>query len=427
MNLAYYRQSYDDERNSRNIYLRDDLTQESFNKRQPHLSQKELNKMIFREMQKRNFARQTYNREHIGERLRLRQEKERKNEYYHFKSEDYLFDTPQERVERELRDMHEHQKELMERKLSSESESLIIHIKEEEDDEEEKKDLKMTGEKEGEQNEEGKKKKVIDITPHPKKKVSFKLVDEKGIMNEEEEEGLPRHEPCKNINPLKLKSCLTKNPVNYDRKLYLKSGMMETKGESSEKGAPPSGSTEIIASSLLDDNNHELDSYIGDNFGNYFTGYAYNNFYFFNCKNYHLMSMFNPKMFYREYFSEDNTIRTNDQYNQRLMKLFRMINLYRSIITTGYGAYELYENLIDENIIKFGARPFILISLFFLIVDLFIAFIKAFPNKIWFLWNVTDWDPIRTSWTVWSLVANHNTILDILPVMINVIMKVYHL
>jgi len=423
MNFAYYRQSYDDERNSRNIYLRDDLTQESFNKRQPHFSQKELNKMIFREMQKRNFARQTYNREHIGERLRLREEKERKNEYYHFQSEDYLFDSPQERVERELRDMHEHQKELIGRKDSSELESLVINIKEEED-EEGKEDLNITSEKEYDQKED-EKKKVIDITPRPKKKVSFKLVDEKEIMYGKKE-GIPHHEPCKNINPLKLKSCLAKNPVNYDRKLYLKAGMMEAKGESSEKGAPSANNTEIIASSLLDDNNHELDSYIGDNFGNYFTGYAYNNFYFFNGKNYHLMSMFNPKMFYREYFSEDNTIRTNDQYNRRLMKLFRMMNLYRSIITTGYGAYELYENLIDENIIKFGARPFILISLFFLIVDLFIAFIKAFPNKIWFLWNVTDWDPIRTTWTVWSLVANHNTILDILPVMINVIIKVYH-
>ncbi|ORX42027.1 hypothetical protein BCR36DRAFT_587512 [Piromyces finnis] len=412
MDSSYYLHSYEDERNSRNIYLSDDYSKETY-QRQSKFNQKELNKLIFKEMQKRKMAQETYSREKFGEKLGNLHNK--KSEYYHFKSDNYLLESPQEQMERELKDMHQQHKKMVLQNQSLKSEKVIIDIQEP--------DYEKNNEIEEE------KEVLLNKTKRPlNRKVSFKMdfVDEE---KEEGEEEMLYHEPLKNIKPLKLKSCLSKQPVDYDKKLSMKYQMELKNGKNINPkigGNSNPQRKEIIASSIVNEYTPEINSYIGDSFGNYFTGYTYNNYYYFNGKNYTLISMLNPKMFYREYFDNENTIKTNEQLFRRYTKLFKMINLYRSIITTIYGVYELYENLIDENIQKFGAIPFILIEFFFLLTDLLVAFIKAYPNKTWFLWNVSDWDPIKNTWTVWSLVANHEIVMEILPVMINVILKVYH-
>ena len=331
MDFSYYRQSYDDERNSRNIYLSEDLTKESL-KRPQQFNQNELNKMIFKEIQRRNQARENYNRESFSEKLHFYS---RKKEYYHFKSENYLLESPQKQLEMELKDMDlQHKMKLQNQTLHPEK--LIIDIKDTDDE---------SNDDEIEEKEE-EKKTLLNKTPNPiKKSVSFKMDMDDSDSDEDDE---PHHEPLKNVNPLKLKSCLSKHHVNYDKKLFMKDQIEMKKefGTNSKKGNgdnnPPN--KEIIASSIVNEYTSEMKSYIGDDFGNYFTGYAYNNFYYFNGKNYTLRSMFNPKMFYREYFSSENAIRTNDQFFSRYTRLFKILNFYRSIITTIYGIYELHQS-----------------------------------------------------------------------------------
>ncbi|ORX75638.1 hypothetical protein BCR32DRAFT_271779 [Anaeromyces robustus] len=375
-NFTYYRQSYDDERNSRNIYLNDDYNEESY-KRQPRLNKRELNKIILREMQKRHFENSSYNRTNFRDQLR---KKGNKNEFHHFSSEEYQLEDVDkenyylcdsnilEKMKMNNRDEKEEIEEIEENE--KEKEMLLNKIENNKNDGNE---IKIEIED---------KSNIKKI----KKSVSFNLKTE-----EDDEDEPPCHEPNNNINPLTLKSCLSKQYVNYDKKLLF----MTYGNKKSEEGkkSPEKGS-EIIASSIITEFTPELKDYIGDNFGNYFTGYTYNNFYYFNGKQYTLLSMFNPKLFYREYFNNDNTI-GNDQSNKEWMKFFRMINLYRSIITTIYGVYELYQNLIDENIKKFGATTFVIIGFVFVLVDLLIAFIKTYPNKIWFFWNVKNWVNIK--------------------------------
>ncbi|OUM67049.1 hypothetical protein PIROE2DRAFT_59035 [Piromyces sp. E2] len=326
--FSYYRKSYDDERNSRNIYLSEDLTKESL-KRPQRFNQKEFNKLIFREMQKRNKTHEKYNREKFSEKLHFHLNN-KNNNYYHFKSEKYLLESPKDQMEKELREMDlQHKMELQNQTLHPEK--LIIDIKDSDDSD-------------NDENEDDEEKKVLlSRTPQPiKKRVSFKM----DIVEDEEDE--IRHEPLRFVDPLQLKSCLSKEPVDYDKKLFMKDQIEMKKGDNAKSnkgnGSKEPQKKEIIASSIVNEYTSEMNSYIGDDFGNYFTGYAYNNYYYFNGKNYTLRSMFNPKMFYREYFSNENTIRTNDQLFRRYTKLFKMINLYRAIITTLYGVYELYES-----------------------------------------------------------------------------------
>ncbi|KAL6602186.1 hypothetical protein LY90DRAFT_678022 [Neocallimastix californiae] len=406
-NLKYYQQCYDEERNSRNIYIQNDYPKESFKKKKrSSYDQNKLNRLIFMEMQKRKKERQSHLREQFGKQFFNENEKQdyqTANEYDEIYEMKQLNSTQQQQIEDQSNNTNNSLKPLQQKEIEK---ALVVDIKDEENEKE------NNGYDEEKQN-------LLNYIPKTlKKSVSFNLKDNYYSGNS------PYHVPNQGINPKNLKSCLSKQSENYDTKLT-----MASNGGNNKKKDPlaPNTNHDIIASAIINENSPEVNSYINDNFGNFFSGYAYNNFYFFNGKNYHLMSMFNPKIFYREYFSFDSTIKpNNNQSFENLQKYFKKINLFRSIITTLYGIYELYENLTDSNIKKFGAVPFIIISFVFLWVDLFIALIKAFPKNIWFLWNVKDWDPIKNTWTVWSLVADHNTILDVLPVMINVIMKVYH-
>jgi len=376
MNLSYYQQSYDDERNSRNIYLRDEDTMESFMKIEKEIfNQNEINRKIFIEMQKRrNELRQqqqnqSYQREKFGEELihlqdlDEKQKSKKKNEYYYFCKEDYEMKQKysiQQRIEDQLQSMSDYFKKLQigggreendDREKGSES-TLIVDIQNEDEEKEieEKDKMKKKDERKVMEEEEEEEQGLLNLSQKTlKKSVSFNLNDDYYYYNNDEYSTSP-HEPIQKVNPSKLKSCLSKQSINYDIKL------MNSEKDSNKRNSfylnDSNNYNDDIKFILKNEESLEMNPHINDNFGNYFTGYTFKNFYFFKGKNIHLMSMFNPKLFYREYFGDDsNTLKSSPQSIEKFMNLFKMINLYRSIITTIYGVYELYKSKYKEEFI----------------------------------------------------------------------------
>lgn len=104
---------------------------------------------------------------------------------------------------------------------------------------------------------------------------------------------------------------------------------------------------------------------------------------------------------------------------------FRILDLIRAICTSSYGIFLVVNYWNDPQYIELGATPFFYASLMAFVVDFLSSAVKAFPQWLWFFWDVKTFDPFVRSISIWNLVADHNLIVDMLPLMANVILKVY--
>ncbi|KAI8919643.1 hypothetical protein BC831DRAFT_480595 [Entophlyctis helioformis] len=64
-------------------------------------------------------------------------------------------------------------------------------------------------------------------------------------------------------------------------------------------------------------------------------------------------------------------------------------------------------------------------TIFFVCVDVLVTFVRVFPKTLWVFWDVRTWDPYARTWTIWAIVADHELLIDVLPVLANVVLKVY--
>ncbi|KAH6600324.1 hypothetical protein BASA61_002327 [Batrachochytrium salamandrivorans] len=67
----------------------------------------------------------------------------------------------------------------------------------------------------------------------------------------------------------------------------------------------------------------------------------------------------------------------------------------------------------------------ILATIVFVVLDVVVAALRAFPKTLWVFWDVNGWDPLEKSWSPWALIADHDLIIDVFPILANVILKVY--
>ncbi|KAJ3109409.1 hypothetical protein HDU97_006654 [Phlyctochytrium planicorne] len=121
---------------------------------------------------------------------------------------------------------------------------------------------------------------------------------------------------------------------------------------------------------------------------------------------------------------KEETVVGNKQ-NRWIVRGFRYFNLTRSVGTACLGIYEAGKTMNDPFTIALKGQGLMIALIIFNIVDLLVAFIKAFPRVLWFFWDVKDWDPLVRVYSIWSIIADHELLTDIAPVLVNVILKIY--
>ena len=108
-------------------------------------------------------------------------------------------------------------------------------------------------------------------------------------------------------------------------------------------------------------------------------------------------------------------------------RLFRFLNFIRALGTTSYGIFLVTNYWNNPLYTSLNSKPYFYASLTFLCIDLLFTFIKAFPVILWCCWNVKDWERKKwhRSFSIWNLVADHELLLDVGPILANVILRVY--
>lgn len=104
---------------------------------------------------------------------------------------------------------------------------------------------------------------------------------------------------------------------------------------------------------------------------------------------------------------------------------FRYIFLLRSLCVAVYGTIESSKALGSPAVIKLGAQELFIGNIAVLWIDVLVSLVKAFPSYLWCFWDVKTFDPIHCQSGIWSLVADHNLITDMMPLMANLAFEIY--
>ena len=123
--------------------------------------------------------------------------------------------------------------------------------------------------------------------------------------------------------------------------------------------------------------------------------------------------------------SQEDGIKENTPKSRYSLSLFRFLNLLRSLVTTSYSIYELQKGLQNALLLEIGAYPILVAAMVMACIDVYIAFVRAFPKVLWICWDVSTWDPLSKSWSIWALIADHDLLIDVIPVLSNFILRVY--
>ncbi|KAI8906716.1 hypothetical protein EDD86DRAFT_248312 [Gorgonomyces haynaldii] len=99
---------------------------------------------------------------------------------------------------------------------------------------------------------------------------------------------------------------------------------------------------------------------------------------------------------------DDNQARRKRIWN----RLFRYLHLVRSIIVCGFGINAALKALKSDPVFKLGASPVFVANIVFLCFETGIAFFEA-------------------TTTIWALVADHDLLTDIVPLVLNVGLQIY--
>lgn len=119
--------------------------------------------------------------------------------------------------------------------------------------------------------------------------------------------------------------------------------------------------------------------------------------------------------------------KTTSKINSSL--IFRLANLGRSIALAIYGTNITQTQYLNNPIFQqLHAQPLFIATLIFLWLDVVIALIKTFPTVFWVCWDVKTFDALNDDsrvWTIFALVADHDLITDLIPGILNLILKIY--
>ncbi|KAJ3049831.1 hypothetical protein HK097_009168, partial [Rhizophlyctis rosea] len=109
----------------------------------------------------------------------------------------------------------------------------------------------------------------------------------------------------------------------------------------------------------------------------------------------------------------------NSEGGNKFTRVFRWFNLLRAVAAGTYGIYQAAKSMGDPVYEGVGARGLMIASIFFIVLEIVVAFVKAFPRMFWICWNSEGWDPYAKFWTVWAIVADHELITDVVPALVS--------
>ncbi|KAJ3382223.1 hypothetical protein HDU92_004879 [Lobulomyces angularis] len=105
--------------------------------------------------------------------------------------------------------------------------------------------------------------------------------------------------------------------------------------------------------------------------------------------------------------------------------IFIYFNLIRACITSILTIMEAKRALSDVTYNSFNANWLMIATIVFASVDFFVAFIKAFPKSFWFCWDIKEFDPYSGKKSVFALIADHELLTDVIPLLLNIVVKIY--
>lgn len=115
---------------------------------------------------------------------------------------------------------------------------------------------------------------------------------------------------------------------------------------------------------------------------------------------------------------QDIVVSSSSASTKSLVKYFRFFNFLRALGTSSYGIYMGVKALNSPTYNQMGAYSFLMASLAFLILDLVLTFVRTFPKTLWPFWNVANYDPFERSWSALGLIADHELLIDITPLLV---------
>ncbi|KAJ3326205.1 hypothetical protein HDV06_000081 [Boothiomyces sp. JEL0866] len=104
---------------------------------------------------------------------------------------------------------------------------------------------------------------------------------------------------------------------------------------------------------------------------------------------------------------------------------WRIIQVLRSISFFIYTYITVFKVLGQKEVSVVGAQPLYISILVLSGVDVITTSIKAWPKRIWIFWDTENWDSIRYISSIWALIADHELLVDIIPLIANFIVRVY--
>jgi hypothetical protein len=103
---------------------------------------------------------------------------------------------------------------------------------------------------------------------------------------------------------------------------------------------------------------------------------------------------------------------------EKLSNIFRWFSLFWTLGTTILAIWNAVEGLQNPVYRSLNANGLMIASIIFALVGMLVSFIQTFPKTLWLCWDIESWDPLKKSWSIWTLIADHELILDTFPILV---------
>lgn len=104
---------------------------------------------------------------------------------------------------------------------------------------------------------------------------------------------------------------------------------------------------------------------------------------------------------------------------------FRILNLIRALSVASFGIYSAINSIYSSPVQVLGAAPVFIAMVVFYTVDILVSIVKSFPRSLWLFWDIKTFDAFEESNTIWALVADHDLLTDIVPLVMNMSLEIY--
>lgn len=103
----------------------------------------------------------------------------------------------------------------------------------------------------------------------------------------------------------------------------------------------------------------------------------------------------------------------------------KAFQLLRALAFFIHSLFTYIPALTDSRVAALDGKGLIIAILAFSCFDFLIALIRIWPKNFWIFWNVRKINKITNTGTIFSLLADHELLLDIIPLFVNLTLRVY--